>query len=336
MSRGQNRGRAGLKLDRALLLQLSRPAPLRLLTHALLEWAWILGAIAVATTVGSLEVNLLVIIFIATRQHALLMLMHEFAHRQLSRTRPLLNDTLGDVLTALPFLITVQGFRRNHLQHHRAPSTAADPNWVSAIKRARYRFPKSRPAMVWQLMLHCIGAYAVQDMKGYLFDAKLAAGTALDALLRQVVFSALILSAAWAWDLWVSILLYWFVPLLTVLMALLYLRDVGEHFGMPSRGLEAARTLVTGPVEGFLIAPHSVGYHAEHHLYPSVPFFRLRQLHEILRGMPGYAQHAVVTRGYLSGLLRELAHPSNEHSGLSGAEIPDDALLFGAVKKCVP
>jgi len=54
-----------------------------------------------------------------------------------------------------------------------------------------------------------------------------------------------------------------------------------------------------------LIAPYGVGYHTEHHLYPSVPFCRMRQLHEALRGRSGYKNVAVVTRGYFRGLLTE-------------------------------
>ncbi len=305
--REPDRVRAGLELDRELLQQLSRPAPLALLACTLFEWGLIAGAMVLASCAGNLWASLAAIVFIGTRQHALLMLMHEFSHRQFSRWHPGLNDALGDLFTALPLFITIHGFRRNHLQHHRMPSTPDDPNWVSSLRLARYRFPRSRAGMAWVLCLHCIGFYALQDIKGYLVDARMALETPPTTKLRQAVFLLAVLTAAWAFDLWAVLALYWVLPMLTVLMALLYLRDVAEHHAMPARGLETSRTMLTGPIEGFLIAPHAVGFHAEHHLYPAVPFCRLRRLHRLLRDRPGYRAHAVVTRGYLSGLLREAA-----------------------------
>lgn len=304
------RSSAGLHIERALLRRLGRPAPLRLLGHVLLEWAWIAAAIALASSIDRIGLSVLAIVFIGTRQNALLMLMHEFSHRQFSRTNVLLNDGVGDVLTAWPFLITLHGFRRNHLKHHRAPATPADPNWSALMRLERYRFPRSRAGMAWLLLQHGLGVYAVHDAKAYLFDAQMAVDVPLAARWRQAVFAVLVIGLVTAFHGWTLLALYWFVPMLTVLMALLYLRDVGEHFALPAPGLEASRTVLAGPLEGFFIAPHAVGFHAEHHLYPSVPFCRLRELHEVLRRQPGYARHAVVTRGYFGGLLREAALPS--------------------------
>lgn len=275
--------------------------------QVLIEWAWIVGAILVAVHVGHAWATVPAILFIGTRQHALLTLMHEFAHRQFSRTRPAWNDSLGDVFTALPFLITIHGYRRDHFQHHRATSTAQDPNWTSSLRRARYRFPRSRAGMAWLLLLHLLGVYAFQDIKAYLFDAKMSVDTPRATQLRQAVFALLVVSAAGVFDGWAVIGLYWFVPMFTSLMALLYLRDVGEHHAMPRPGLEASRTTLTGWFEGFFIAPNAVGFHAEHHLYPVVPFCRLRELHALLRQQPGHADQAVLTHGYCRGLLTEVA-----------------------------
>jgi len=307
---------AGLQIERDLLLQLSRPAPVRLLVQASIEWAWIVGTIALARHVDMVWMTIAAIAFIATRQHALLMLMHEFSHRQFSRTRAGLNDALGDFLTAIPLFITIHGFRRDHLQHHRVTSTAQDPNWATATLNERYQFPKSRPRMAWLLMQHCLGIFAIRDVKGYLFDSGMAVNTPRATQLRQAAVALLVVGVASMYQLWTVLALYWLLPMVTVLLALLYLRDVGEHYGMPEPGIEASRTVLVGPLEGFLIAPHAVGFHAEHHLYPSVPFCRLHRLHEALRDRPEYKAKALVTRGYLRGLLGETAggqHHAAEH-----------------------
>jgi fatty acid desaturase len=60
----------------------------------------------------------LAIVFIAPRQQALLVLIHEFLAPAFSWHRAVLNNALGDLLTALPFLIAVYCLRRAHAAHH--------------------------------------------------------------------------------------------------------------------------------------------------------------------------------------------------------------------------
>ncbi len=131
-------------VERAQLLAWGKPAPLRLLAATVFEWVLILCAGGLAMYAGTILASVLAVVFIGTRQHALLILMHEFSHRQFSRTRPMLNDTLGDLLTAIPFTITIFGFRRDHTAHHRHTATDRDPNWVSCKGQDRFTFPKIR------------------------------------------------------------------------------------------------------------------------------------------------------------------------------------------------
>lgn len=297
--------------QRDAMRKLGQPIPLTLLANVLLDWALIVAAILVAQAVQAAWCSVLAIAFIATRQHALLVLMHEFTHWQFSRTRPALNDTLGDFLTALPFMVTIHGFRRDHFQHHRATATADDPNWVSCIQQARYQFPRSRKSMVGLLLLHCLGAFGLREFKTLMFDSKLSVQTPRSTQVRQGIFMLLVLAVAYAFDLWRVIGLYWFVPMLTVMMALFYLRDVAEHFALPSAGIDSTRTTLVGWLEGFLVAPHHVNFHTEHHLYPAVPFCRLHRLHQLLMQDPAYSAQAVVTKGYLCGVLQDATRHQN-------------------------
>lgn len=268
----------------------------------------VVGAAALSLRVDHPAATLLAVLFIATRQHALLVLMHEFSHRQFSRTRPGLNDTLGDFLTALPFFVTVHGFRRDHAAHHAHTSTDADPNWSLSQGVERYTFPKSPRAMGWTLAKHVLGCYTLRDLKGFLFDSKMAVACPRATRVRQLVFGVAVVATTTWFHAWPVVALYWLLPSLTGLMALLYLREVGEHFGMFRPDLSPSRTLLLNAAERWLIAPYNVHYHAEHHLHPAVPAFRLRELHERLRTLPAFASQTAYTRGY-RGLLRELSGP---------------------------
>ena len=302
----QRRPRA-IQLDRDLLTQLVRPAPLRLLLQTLLEWLWIIVLAGTALEFASVPVSVACMLLIATRQHALLTLMHDFSHYQFSRQQRRLNDVLGDVLTALPFFITVHGFRRNHLQHHAHVATDFDPNWVSSLKRARYQLPMTRTRLWLEVLKHGIGFYTLAELKRYTVDAGMAVELPRTVRITRALFWLAVAGLATYFELWTAILLYWLLPLATFLMAILYLRDIGEHYGMPAPGILGSRTVLAGWLERLLIAQNGVNFHAEHHLFPAVPFFRLRRLHRQLMQLQAYRDDALITRGYLSGLIDEVS-----------------------------
>jgi fatty acid desaturase len=84
-------------------------------------------------------------------------------------------------------------------------------------------------------------------------------------------------AAGWGWQ----YLVLWVLPLATLLQAILRLRAICEHgaltdFGSP---LTAARTNIASLWTRYVLFPHHVNYHIEHHLYPAIPHYRLRQLH---------------------------------------------------------
>ena len=87
-----------------------------------------------------------------------------------------------------------------------------------------------------------------------------------------------------------------------------YIRSVAEHFGELAYedDLSASRTVKPALLERFFIAPHQVGYHLEHHLYPGVPFYHLPKLHQLLMKQKKYQEKAHITNGYVRGLLNEL------------------------------
>ena len=66
-----------------------------------------------------------------------------------------------------------------------------------------------------------------------------------------------------------------------MVQAILRLRAISEHGATTdfSSPLTAARTNLGGPIVEWLIFPHSVNYHIEHHLYASVPHYNLAELH---------------------------------------------------------
>jgi fatty acid desaturase len=91
---------------------------------------------------------------------------------------------------------------------------------------------------------------------------------------------ALLVVFAWSGYL-IQYLVLWILPLVTVVQAILRLRAIAEHGATTdfSSPLTAARTNVCPAWLGWLIFPHHVNYHIEHHLYASVPHYNLPRLH---------------------------------------------------------
>jgi len=95
--------------------------------------------------------------------------------------------------------------------------------------------------------------------------------------------AACLIVFAWSGFL-VQYLVLWILPLATVVQALLRLRAIAEHGATSdfSSPLTAARTNLVPSWLGWLIFPHHVNYHIEHHLYASVPQYNLPALHREL------------------------------------------------------
>jgi fatty acid desaturase len=97
-----------------------------------------------------------------------------------------------------------------------------------------------------------------------------------------VIAFHIMLLAVFAWSGYLlQYLVLWIVPLVTVVQAILRLRAISEHGATTdfSSPLTAARTNVCPAWLEWLVFPHHVNYHIEHHLYASVPHYNLPRLH---------------------------------------------------------
>ncbi len=296
-----------IRIERDLLKTLAQPAPIRLLLQTLVEWGCIVCLAIIAERFASVAVSLACMLLIATRQHALLTLMHDYSHYQFSRQKKWWNDLLGDVFTAFPFFITIYGFRRNHHLHHRFTWTANDPNHVAAAAKQRYQFPKLYSQVLAEIFKHSIGFYTFAELKRYTVSAGMSIALPRSTHIHRAIFTVVLCAVVTVQGWWMAVLLYWIMPMATFLMAILYVRDLGEHVGLPKPGFDSSRTVLPNWFERLLIAQNGVNFHTEHHRFPSVPFFRLHRLHRILMQDPAYRSEAVVTNGYLTGLLAELS-----------------------------
>lgn len=262
------------------------------------------------------------ILIIGARQHALTVLMHDAAHYRFLKNKKL-NDLITDITCMWPIFSTIEKYRQNHLRHHRHLNTEDDPDWAAKLTKREFKFPKTRQQFMIGLLSYFTLYQGLMDAIWFLkrFDPPKANKKAkgIQEKLPRLSFYLIIAATLTLTGTWGYFFIYWFFPYLSTFFMFQYIRSVAEHFGDLDYDhlLNATRSVKVNPIERFFFAPHHVGYHIEHHLYPGVPFYNLPQLHDMLMAMPEYKDKAHITHGFLRGLFHDL---SGDHKQVAAVE----------------
>jgi fatty acid desaturase len=276
------------------------------------------AAIAISETWFNPVTYLLAVVVIGTRINGIGALIHDAAHRRIFKNR-ILNDVVGEIM-AFPTSASMAGYRNSHFSHHRELNSYKDPDWTRHLFLDDYEFPTPQIQFARRLLAHLAGLRIKQSLAGFHQNKETRDIPALTNWLRIAAF-VLLIAASVAFGFWKQLLLYWLVPLLTVFVAVRYLRGVSEHYGVRRQGvLSESRTVLAPAWQLFLVAPWGLNYHLEHHLYPGIPCFNLAAAHRILMTREPYRQAAHITRGYFGGLSREMAHaaPGERDPAIAG------------------
>jgi fatty acid desaturase len=105
-------------------------------------------------------------------------------------------------------------------------------------------------------------------------------------------------------------LVLWVVPLFTAFAFFMILRQLVQH-GNGGRGwINNTRTFLVAPFIRFAVFPLGQDYHLPHHMYATVPHYRLKRLHQLLMEYPEYRAEALEVHGYLASPERPKVHPT--------------------------
>lgn len=92
--------------------------------------------------------------------------------------------------------------------------------------------------------------------------------------------------------------LLWVAPIFTSFSFFMILRQLVQH-GNGDRGwLTNTRVFLVAPFIRFAVFPLGQDYHLPHHVFASVPHYRLKELHEFLESCAEYREQVVEVEGY--------------------------------------
>lgn len=279
-------------LDRAALQALSAKSDaaglMRLATHA----AIILAMGALVYLAGDmLWLKLPAMLALGFAWTTLFAPMHECVHATPFASRRL-NRIVGWWTGALVGW-NATFYRRFHAWHHRYTQ---DPENDPELQT-----PK--PTNAWEYLKRLSGLpYYVMQMQALLRCAtgRVASAPYIPArgvgeiqrsAWTQIGLYAVIAAASVAFQSWAAVI-YWVAPMVMA-QPLMRIILLAEHTGCSEdkNGLTNTRTTLTAwPVR---LLMWNMPYHAEHHLYPSIPFHALPKAHAVLKD-----RLAVVTDGY--------------------------------------
>jgi fatty acid desaturase len=283
---------AGLDADfRADLVQRSDRAGLRHLTlHLALigtTGAWIGFALPLWPLVLPLHGVFLVFLFT---------LEHEATHKT-PFANAALNEVVGRVC-GFVLLLPFEWFRWFHMAHHRWTNIPGqDPELEGAPLVTRGQWLRHVSGLpYWVAEMRLLAGLVRGQMAEYVPQG--ARARVVGQARWMVVGYALVLAS-----LWVTPVLFWLWLLPVVLgQPVLRLYLLAEHGDCPKVANMFENTRTTFTVWLVRVLAWNMSYHVEHHVMPGVPFHRLPQVHEVMKGelrvtAEGYGEF---TKAYLA------------------------------------
>lgn len=310
------------RLPGATVKALSQLQPARAVLRVFAEWGVIAAAITLSMSFFNPILYVLVVMLIGARQHALLVLGHDASHFRILPVR-WQNDLFSNFFLMWPTFASVEGFRKFHGTHHQYTNLPDDGNrhiWythdAAGDLAPDWKYPKTKVELALVLLRRAAfltGLFWI--VRGLIGSTLIPSPPWMQA--ARFVFYAALVTLLTVFGLWTAFLLYWIVPFCTWHIAVQYTRLICEHSAVESDEEEYAVTRSTIPtwLERIFVLPANIGYHIEHHWYPSVPFYRLPELHEALMAREGFRKNAVIRHSVLSS-LSECVRPDPVSRGL--------------------
>jgi len=229
------------------------------------------------------------LVLIAGMQNHLLILVHEGAHGLIYPDRKI-NDWITEIFCALPCFTRVRDYRAFHFKHHRHTGDPERDPEIRFYADQGYQFKRTSGFVLFGSFVKDI--FFVNMIRFAKSQARFITDEERTGSLKPVstlsktaplIFWGCALCLSLTFGFLKSLLLFWIFPAATLMFLFLKLHGYGEHTGSSAIS-EVSKTFTRNYnfVTNYFLFPIGSGYHLEHHLYPQVPWYRLKAVRKLL------------------------------------------------------
>ena len=273
------------------------------------NWLQMSAAMALFFFYPNVITFLVALVIIGSRQFALAVLAHDAAHNLLFANNKV-NDWAGQWFCAYPIFQDNRVYRPYHLKHHRHTETDDDPDLVLSSP-----FPITKRSFIRKVFRDLTGITGVKRYWGSLssifrtkgdnvFNKISKTSNKLHGFLISNLIIFFLISTTMHWSLF---LLLWWLPSFTYYSLIIRIRNISEHAVTPGNNdFDNTRTTKSTVLTRFLMVPHNVNYHLEHHLFTRCPWYNLPKAHSMMIEN-GYEDKMCLETSYKKVLLKAVS-----------------------------
>ena len=269
-------------LSESQLSEIRKKNDLRNIFALLFDWGLMVLGLYVFYYYPSILTFLASVVVIGSRQFALAVLAHDGAHNLLFSNHKI-NDFISQWFCAYPIFQDNRVYRPYHLKHHRFTETEEDPDLILSAP-----FPINKKSFFRKVVRDLTGVTGYKRYSSSLVSIFKTEGDDSSGkisriwnkihgffIVNLVIF--VLISSFFHWSLF---FLLWWLPALTYYSLIIRIRNIAEHCVTPGESdFNNTRTTRASFLMRFLLAPHRVNYHLEHHLFMMCPWYNLPKAH---------------------------------------------------------
>jgi fatty acid desaturase len=272
-------------LDKFQLSEIRQKKDLRNILALLFDWGTMIFGFYIFFIYPSLLTFLVSVVLIGSRQFALAVLVHDGAHNLLFSNSKI-NDFMSQWFCAYPVFQDNRAYRPYHLKHHRFTETEDDPDLSLSSP-----FPITKKSFARKVLRDLLGITGYKRYSSTLSSIlRTEADNPLEKLKRIwfkiygfLITNIIIFSLISYFTHWTLFFLLWWLPAFTYYSLIIRIRNIAEHCVTPGKtDFDNTRTTKASFIIRFLMAPHRVNYHLEHHLFMMCPWYNLPKAHSMM------------------------------------------------------
>jgi fatty acid desaturase len=262
-----------------------------------------IAIVVLAIVAGHPLVTVLAIPLIAGRQVAFLNLLHAAAHHSLFSKRN--TNYRIDLIIGYPIFDAVRPYRSYHLRHHRE-FNRKDPDRFDYLEERLRGHDDGAWRRTWEIIIKPLLGSDGINFVGFTFEQ---AQENPWWTLRLGAYWLVVVTTCW-WEGWLGyLLLYWILPLVWLYPVFYNWGELSDHYAVKDEARNQRGLFYLLFLKG-----HEM-YHAVHHRYPRIPFYRVRAASRHLNSV---GESFEETRGVVDFVRilyrRTLAQPAGEVS----------------------